>query len=131
VTPHEFATKWMGSNRAERAAAQEHFIDLCRMLGEMTPNEADPDGDWYAFEKGAAKLEGGDGYADVWKRGHFGWEYKGKKKDLGAAYRQLVGYSGALENPPLLVVCDLDRFEIHTNFENAPRSYAGRGGPRS
>ena len=81
----------MGNVRAERAAAQEHFIDLCRMLGEMTPNEADPDGDWYAFEKGAAKLEGGDGYADVWKRGHFGWEYKGKKKDLAAAYRQLVG----------------------------------------
>ena len=91
MTPHEFATKWLGSSATERAAAQEHFIDLCRMLGEMTPNEADPDGDWYAFEKGAAKLEGGDGYADVWKRGHFGWEYKGKKKDLAAAYRQLVG----------------------------------------
>jgi len=27
VTPHEFATKWMGGTRAERAAAQEHFID--------------------------------------------------------------------------------------------------------
>jgi len=39
------------------------------MLGEQTPNEADPDGDWYAFEKGAARLEGGDGYADVWRRG--------------------------------------------------------------
>ena len=31
-----------------------------------------------------------DGYADVWKRGHFGWEYKGKKKDLAAAYRRLL-----------------------------------------
>ena len=27
-------------------------------------------------------------------------------------------YREALENPPLLVVCDLDRFEIHTNFTN-------------
>jgi hypothetical protein len=78
----------------------EHFIDLCRMLGEQTPNEADPDGDRSAFEKGAARLEGGDGCADVWKRCHFGWEYKGKRKVLAAAYRQLLGYSGALEHPP-------------------------------
>jgi hypothetical protein len=75
VTPHEFAAKWAGSNRAERAAAQEHFIDLCRMLGYPTPNEADPDGDTYAFEKGASKEGGGEGYADVWKRGRFAWEY--------------------------------------------------------
>jgi hypothetical protein len=85
------------------------------VLGAPTPNE-DPTGDTYAFEKGAEKTGGGDGFADVWKRGHFGWEYKGKKRDLGAAYSQLLLYREALENPPLLVVCDLDRFEVHTNF---------------
>jgi hypothetical protein len=52
----------------------------------------------------------------VWKKGFFGWEYKGKHKDLVAAYDQLLKYREALENPPLLVVCDMDRFEIHTNF---------------
>jgi hypothetical protein len=56
------------------------------------------------------------GWADVWMRGHFGWEYKGKKSDLAAAYKQLLLYREDLENPPLLVVCDMDRFEIHTNF---------------
>ncbi len=116
MTPAEFSAKWSGSTRQERAAAQEHFIDLCRMLGVATPNEADPAGDWYAFEKGAEKLGGGDGWADVWKKGHFAWEYKGKRKDLRAAYRQLNDYREALQNPPLLVVCDLDRFEVHTNF---------------
>jgi type II restriction/modification system DNA methylase subunit YeeA len=116
VTPSEFAAKWTGSTRTERAASQEHFIDLCRLLGVQTPNEADSAGDWYAFEKGAGKVAGGEGFADVWKRGHFGWEYKGKRKDLDAAYQQLLQYREALENPPLLVVCDLDRFEIHTNF---------------
>jgi type II restriction/modification system DNA methylase subunit YeeA len=120
LTPAEFATKWLGSTRNERAASQEHFIDLCRMLGVLTPNEADPVGDTYAFEKGAEKTEGGDGFADVWKRGHFAWEYKGKRKDLTAAYRQLLQYREALENPPLLVVCDLDRFQVHTNFTNTP-----------
>jgi len=120
LTPAEFVKKWAGNTRAERAASQEHFIDLCRMLGVQTPNEADPTGDEYAFEKGAEKSAGGDGFADVWKRGHFAWEYKGKHKDLKAAYQQLLQYREALENPPLLVVCDLDRFEIHTNFTNTP-----------
>jgi hypothetical protein len=120
ITPAEFARKWAGNTRTERAASQEHFIDLCRMLGVETPNQADPTGEHYAFEKGAEKVGGGDGFADVWKRGHFAWEYKGKHKDLKAAYQQLLQYREALENPPLLVVCDLERFEIHTNFTNTP-----------
>jgi type II restriction/modification system DNA methylase subunit YeeA len=120
MTPSEFAAKWTGSQRAERAAAQEHFIDLCRMIGVPTPNEADPTGAWYAFEKGAGKVLGGDGFADVWKKAHFAWEYKGKRKDLAAAYQQLLGYRDALDNPPILVVCDLDRFEVRTNFTNTP-----------
>lgn len=53
MNPAEFALTWMGSTWTERAAAQEQFIDLCRMLNAQTPNEADPTGDWYAFEKGA------------------------------------------------------------------------------
>jgi hypothetical protein len=120
LSPAQFVRKWAGNTRTERAASQEHFIDLCRMLGVPTPNEADPTGDWYAFEKGAEKSAGGDGFADVWKRGHFAWEYKGKHKDLKAAYQQLLQYREALENPPLLMVCDLDRFEVHTNFTNTP-----------
>jgi type II restriction/modification system DNA methylase subunit YeeA len=120
LTPPEFATKWAGSTRTERGASQEHFIDLCRMLGVPTPNEADPTGEDYAFEKGAEKVAGGDGFADVWRRGFFAWEYKGKRKDLAAAYQQLLQYREALDNPPILVVCDLDRFEVHTNFTNTP-----------
>jgi type II restriction/modification system DNA methylase subunit YeeA len=121
LTPVEFVTKWQGSLRTERAASQEHFIDLCRMLDVKTPNEADRTGDFYAFEKGAEKTGGGGGFADVWKKGYFAWEYKGKRKDLDAAYGQLLQYREALDNPPLLVVCDLDRFEIHTNFTNTPK----------
>jgi type II restriction/modification system DNA methylase subunit YeeA len=125
MTPEGFAAKWQDSTATERAASQEHFIDLCRMLGVATPNEADPTGEWYAFEKGASKSAGGDGFADVWKKGLFAWEYKGKRKDLGAAYQQLLGYREALENPPLLVVCDLNRFEIRTNWTNtATKTYA-------
>ncbi len=35
---------------------------------------------------------------------------------MTAAYNQLLLYREDLENPPLLVVCDMDRFEVHTNF---------------
>ena len=48
---------------------------------------SDPTGENYTFEKGVNKTSGGQGFADVWMRGHFAWEYKGKHKDLNAAYR--------------------------------------------
>jgi type II restriction/modification system DNA methylase subunit YeeA len=112
-----FVKKWAASTQSERATAQEHFIDLCRLLNEQTPNEADPSGDFYAFEKGAKRPDG-DGFADVWLKGHFAWEYKGKHKDLTAAYKQVQTYREALGNPPLLVVSDIERFEVHTNWTN-------------
>jgi hypothetical protein len=116
LTPAAFAAKWHGVTTTEKASAQEHFIDLCRMLGEPTPHEADPIGAQFAFEKRVGKAAGGDGFADVWKRDFFAWEYKGRNKDLRAAYVQLMGYKDDLGNPPLLVVSDLERIEIHTNF---------------
>ena len=116
MTPAQFIAKWQAAQLSERSACQQHFLDLCELLGQPKPAEADPEGAWYCFEKGVKKTAGGDGWADVWMQNHFGWEYKGKHKDLKAAYSQLLQYREALENPPLLVVCDLDRFEIHTNF---------------
>ena len=82
MTPGEFIAKWRASGLKERSAAQEHFIDLCRLLGEPTPAEADSTGRHYCFERGARKDTGGDGWADVWKRHCFAWEYKGKHANL-------------------------------------------------
>ena len=55
----EFVAKWRAAGLKERSAAQEHFLDLCRVLGEATPAEADPTGERYCFEKGARKEAGG------------------------------------------------------------------------
>ena len=93
----DFITKWRAADLTERAAAQSHFRDVCDLLGEQAPSDADPKGEWYAFEKGATKTTGGEGWADVWKRGCFGWEYKSKGKDLRAAFAQLQRYAPALE----------------------------------
>jgi hypothetical protein len=116
MTPHQFIAKWKAADLSERSAYQQHFLDLCDLLGQPKPADADKTGAWYTFEKGVSKDAGGKGFADVWLRKHFGWEYKGKRKNLVDAYRQLSQYREALENPPLLVVCDLNRFELHTNF---------------
>lgn len=125
MTPQEFIAKWKKANLSERSACQQHFLDLCEVLVQPKPAAADPEGAWYTFERGVSKTGGGQGWADVWMRNHFGWEYKGKHKDLTAAYKQLLQYRESLENPPLLVVCDLDRFEIHTNFtRTAKKVYA-------
>ena len=114
----EFIAFWRNSTLKERSGAQGHFIALCGLLEIKPPTEADPHGDWFAFEKGAKKTGGGDGWADVWRRHCFAWEYKGKHKDLKAALRQLQQYALALENPPLLIVSDMETIEIHTNFSN-------------
>ena len=119
MTPGEFIAKWRASELKERSAAQEHFIDLCRLLGEPTPAEADPTGTNYSFEGGARKETGGKGWADVWKRNCFAWEYKGKHANLDVAFNQLRQYASALDNPPLLIVSDMARFRVRTNWTNS------------
>ena len=131
ITAIEFKQKWARYTGKETSAYQAHFDDVCRLIGHPTPTQADPSGsDSFCYQKRVVKnLElferhevpdeagpGERGFADVWKKDCFGWEYKGKKKNLDDAYRQLCRYREALLNPPLLVVCDFDRFIIRTNF---------------
>lgn len=116
LKPEAFVEKWRSVTVTERSAAQSHFNDLCALLGVPAPLEEDPEGKSYAFERHVKKAARGKGFADAWRRGAFAWEYKGRGKDLGDAYRQLLLYRDDLENPPLLVVCDFDRIEVHTNF---------------
>src|SRR2546425_7443915 len=135
MTPAEFKRKSHRYQGKESSAYQEHFSDLCRLLGQPTPAEADPTGsESFCFQKRVVKdaellfelreePEPADpnerGFADVWKRDCFAWEYKGKKKNLDAAYTQLLRYRESLLNPPLLVVCDFDRYIVRTNFNGA------------
>ena len=118
LTPREFVDKWKQVTVKERSGYQEHFLDLCRLVGHPSPLDADPTGETYSFEAGAAKQGGGQGFADVWKRGFFALEYKGKHADLDKAYDQLLKYRESLLNPPLLIVSDLEKIIIHTNFTN-------------
>ena len=44
LTPQDFAAKWGRATLRERQAVQEHFIDLCRLIGHPMPAEDDPAG---------------------------------------------------------------------------------------
>ncbi|MBM7323534.1 class I SAM-dependent DNA methyltransferase [Agrobacterium sp. S2] len=119
MTPDNFLKKWRNVELKERSASQSHFNDLCALLGLPDPVSADTKGEWFTFEKGASKTGGGNGWADVWRRECFGWEYKGRHTNLDKAYAQLLQYSVALENPPLLIVSDMHRIVIRTNWTNS------------
>ena len=55
----------------------------------------------------------------MWRSGHFVWEYKSADKSLADANLQAYDYLASLSNPPLVVVSDMDRIEVRTNFTNA------------
>ena len=116
----DFIAKWGpgGASFAlnEEQGAQQHFIELCAVLGVATP----AGGDDYVFEKGMLTLGQRRGYADVFKRGHFAWENKAPGKPLEGALKQLMTYALALDNPPLLIVSDRLRIEVHTHFNGTP-----------
>src|SRR5206468_12883948 len=84
MTPAEFKRKWARYSGKETAAYQEHFNDLCALLGHPTPAAADPSGsEFFCFQKRVVKdaelladteagPDEGDpherGFADVWKK---------------------------------------------------------------
>ena len=114
MNSQEFVSKWRGVELKERSFYQEHFLDLCRLVGHESPADIDPTGEHFTFEAGA-----GRGFADVWKKGFFAWEYKGSRRDFEDAYDQLLRYRESLRNPPLLIVADAHLIRIHTNFTNS------------
>ncbi len=127
MTAQEFIAKWGPGGPAfalnERQGAQPHFMDLCELLGVPTPGSLAGNrekGDDYLFEQNTLVLGEARGYADVFYRDHFAWENKAPGKNLDAALKQLLGYSHALQNPPLLVVCDRLSIHILTQFNGHP-----------
>ena len=116
MTPEKFIQTWTENDLTERAGAQGFIEDLCELLNIDKPRSSAD----FCYEKGAIKDSGTQGWADVWKRDHFGWENKKPNSNLKKALAQLREYSGNLGNPPLLIVCDRERIEIHTAFRGYP-----------
>ena len=67
LSPHDFVAKWRKVELSERSAVQQHFLDLCALVGHDSPADADPTGHDFAFEMGATKTAGEHGWADLVK----------------------------------------------------------------
>lgn len=119
-----FIRKWGpgGSGYAlnERQGAQQHFLELCDVLDVARPTGVNDGVTDYLFEKQMLDLGQKRGYADVFKRNAFAWEYKAPGRSLDAALSQLMRYAMPLGNPPLLIVSDRLTIEIHTHFTGRP-----------
>ena len=124
MTPQEFIAKWGAPGGTpgpayylnEEQGAQSHFLDLCELLDVPKPGSAEG----YRFEEKSRLIGARAGYADVFLPGVFAWENKAPGKNLDAALQQLLTYSLALNNPPLLVVSDRLTTRIHTRFTGHP-----------
>jgi hypothetical protein len=120
MTPQDFIAKWGPGGPAyelnERQGAQLHFTELCQLLGVPTPGSVEG----YLFEEQGDVIGGNKGYADVFMRGVFAWENKAPGRNLDAALKQLLSYSLAMSNPPILVVSDRLTIRIHTQFTGCP-----------
>lgn len=124
MTPQDFIAKWGAPGGVpgpayalnEEQGAQSHFMDLCELLGVPKPGSSEG----YRFEEKSTVIGGKTGYADVFMRGVFAWENKAPGKNLDTALKQLLTYSLALSNPPILVVSDRLTIRIHTQFTGHP-----------
>ena len=110
MTPQQFIDKWRNTRFGEKQASQTWFNDLLQLVGHPDPVEYG-DRENFTFEKAVP-----GGFADAYKQGHFGWEFKRSHRQLQGAFDQLLRYQVYLQTPPLLVVSAFSRIRIQTNF---------------
>src|SRR5713226_7329128 len=64
MSPEDFIARWRGTTRTERSAAQEHFLDLCALLGVPKPADVERHGTEYTVEKSTRKIGDTAGFAE-------------------------------------------------------------------
>jgi len=111
LTVAEFVIRWKAYDQSEEAGAKPLFFDLCDLLRQPHPAAADSAGENYASKSASAK----PAEPRIRRR------LVPRSLSLGIqeeaqAYTQLNDDREELGNPPLFVVCDFERFEVHTNY---------------
>ena len=131
IIPQAFVAKWQQATLRERALSQEHFIDLCRLIGHPMPAEADPAGKWFTFEAGATTASLPADPRGCWPRvkrlcrrledGPFRVGVQGPARQPRQGLRPAPPVSRIPSYPLLLIVSDMQRIVIHTNFTNTAK----------
>lgn len=113
LTPDQFITKWKAADLKKRSARRNR---ICRLLKSPLQRMPTLPASWYAFERGATNTTGGEG----WRTSGSASTSGGRRQAEGSQPLPSRNFSShCARNPPLLVVCDLDRFRIHTNWTNS------------
>ena len=117
--------------RKESAAYQEHFDDLCRLLGQPTPNEADPSGRIFsAFKSAWSKMRSfssctkhpmpasrpNAALPTCGKKAVSPGNTRARRKTSTRLTSNFSATAKRCSIRRLLVVCDFDRYIIRTNF---------------
>ena len=58
MTPYDFIAKRRARTLTKRSASHQHVLDLCELLDQPHPAEADPTGEAYCFRAGRRKDPG-------------------------------------------------------------------------
>ena len=112
-----FANRWRDASR-EEADAQEFEIDFLNVFGVTRRKVA-------TFEKKVRKLDGKNGYVDLFWPGTLAVEMKSRGKDLAKAYEQAREYLEAFpqhELPRGVLICDFERFHFYDLDANAAKT---------
>jgi hypothetical protein len=52
ISSSDFIKKWSQVSLSDRSSYQQHFLDLCELVGHPKPAESDPTGSSFCFERG-------------------------------------------------------------------------------
>src|SRR5215207_7256286 len=115
LTPQEFAKKGAGVALSERSSYQQHFLDLCAMLGAPAPAEADPAGSSTPSRRGWRRPGAARASPTCGTRTASPSSTRPPQGSEGRL-RSAPAVPGGAGHPPLLVVTDTDRYEVHTDF---------------
>ncbi len=110
----KFARDWKNTER-EEAEAQEFLIEFFHVLGVSRKKVA-------IFEHKVKCADGGNGYIDLFWKGHILIEMKSRGKDLFKAYEQAKRYADALphyEMPDVILICDFENWHFYDLTNNA------------
>ncbi len=110
----KFATDWKNTER-EEAEAQEFLVEFFNVLGVSRKKVA-------IFEHKVKCADGGNGYIDLFWKGHILIEMKSRGKDLFKAYEQAKRYADALphyEMPDVILICDFENWHFYDLTNNA------------
>ncbi|MCS6877312.1 MAG: class I SAM-dependent DNA methyltransferase, partial [Geminicoccaceae bacterium] len=115
MTPEEFIAKWKTWNGHERQGYQLHF-STCALFLASPRRAARP---ITVSRKASPRPRAAKAGRTCGSAATSRWSTRPRAPNLEAALAQLQQYALALENPPLLVVCDFEHWLIVSSFTNA------------